>query len=112
MPCHFHRCLVAGDHQLLAALVQGVEDMEEHVLRFLLAGEELHIVDDQHVHHLVELREVAHGVVLHRLDELLGELLRRYVEDRLVRWFFLISMPMAWPGASCPSRRHRRSTTD
>ena len=69
--------------------MQRVEDMEEHVLRLLLAREELHIIDDEHVHHLVELCEVAHGVVLHRFDELLGELLCWNVQDGLVRVMLL-----------------------
>ncbi len=87
--CHFHGRLVARDHQLFACLVQCVEDMEEHILCLLLAGEELHVVDEENVHHLIELREVTHGIVLHRFDELLRELLGRNVEDRLVRMVLL-----------------------
>ena len=49
----------------------------------------MNVVDQQHVHHLIELAEVANGVVLHRLNELLRELLRRYVQDRLVRMILL-----------------------
>jgi hypothetical protein len=69
--------------------VQVVEDVEEYILRLLLTSKELYIIDDEHVHQLVELCEVSNGVVLHRFDELLGELLGRNVEDGLVWMVFL-----------------------
>src|SRR5690606_4365523 len=69
----------------LAALMQMIEDVEENVLRFLFACEELHIVNDQHVHHLIELLEVSHGVVLHSFNELLRELLCGNIENGLLR---------------------------
>ena len=90
---HFHR-LVAGQDNLLARLVEVVEDVEEHVLR-LPATEELHVVHDEDVHELVEVGEVVDTVV-HRVDELVRELFRVDVEDRLLRKRFLISIPIAW----------------
>ena len=61
------------------------EDVEEHVLRLLLATEELHVVHDEDVHQLVEVGEVVDAVVAHRVNELVRELLRVDVEDRLLR---------------------------
>ena len=50
---------VRGDHDLLAGVVQGVEGVEELVLRLLLAGEELDVVDEEHVDVAVEALERA-----------------------------------------------------
>ena len=62
-----------------------VENVEEHVLRLLLATEELHVVHDEDVRELIEVGEVVDTVVPHRVDELVRELLRVDVEDRLLR---------------------------
>ena len=43
------RQAVAGEHQLPAGLVQRVEGVEELLLGLGLAGQELHVVDQQHV---------------------------------------------------------------
>ena len=50
-----------------------VEDVEKHVLRFFLAAEELHIINDEYIHHLIEVTEVIDSVVADRIDELVGE---------------------------------------
>ena len=82
---HLHRRLVRRQHNLLSGLVQVVKDVEEHVLCLLLAAEELHIVDDQHIHHLVEVAEVVDRVVAHCVDELVREALGAHIQHRLVR---------------------------
>jgi hypothetical protein len=43
------RLAVSGQHDLLVVLVQRVERVEELVLRALLAGEELDVVDEQDI---------------------------------------------------------------
>ncbi len=67
--------------------------MEEDVLCLFLATEELHVVDDQHIHHLVEVAEVVDGVVPNGVDELVREALRTHVEHRLVRLLVLDLQP-------------------
>src|SRR5690606_27761554 len=77
------RRAVSRKHDLLARLVQRVEDVEEFLLRLLLAAEELYVVDDEQVNLAVEQRELADAVVLDGLDELGGEALAGDVEHRL-----------------------------
>ena len=72
---------VAGDHDLLHALVQRVEGVEELLLGALLAGQELDVVDEQHVHVAELVAEAGHLVVAHGVDHLVGELLARDVAD-------------------------------
>ncbi len=54
---------VTGQHYLSARFVQGVERMEQLLLRAGLAGQELHIVDQQHVAGAVLGPELLLGVV-------------------------------------------------
>ena len=58
--------------------------MWKNILRLFLSAEELHVVDDQHVHHLIEVAEVVHRVVPHCVNELMRESLRADVEDGFV----------------------------
>ena len=75
---------VGREHDLLAALVQLVEDVEELFLRLLLAAEELHVVHDEQVDLPVKHRELADAlVVLDGLHELGREALRGDVERRV-----------------------------
>ncbi len=76
---------VAGDDDLLHALVQGVEGVEELLLGALLAGEELDVVDEQHVHVAEAVAEAGHLVVADGVDHLVGELLAGDVADGGVR---------------------------
>jgi len=62
-------------------VVQGIEGMEEFLLRALLAGEELDVVDHQHVRLPVFLPEFDESAVLNGVDELVGELLAGDVEN-------------------------------
>src|SRR6056297_525294 len=75
---------VGGENDLLPALVQGVEDVEEFFLRLLLAAEKLDVVDDQHVDLAVEHRKLADAVPLNRLHKLGGEPLAGHVQDGIV----------------------------
>mgnify|MGYP003602457872 CR=1 FL=1 len=72
---------VAGHHDLLVAVEQRVEGVEELLLDALLAAEELHVVDQQHVHAAVLLAELHQRVVRQRVDVLVGEFLGRHVRD-------------------------------
>ena len=73
--------------------MQVVENVEEHVLCLLLAAEKLHIVDDEHVHHLVEVAEVVDRVVPNRVDELVREALGAHVQHCFVRLTVLDLQP-------------------
>ena len=72
---------VAGDDDLLHALVQRVEGVEELLLGALLAGEKLNVVDEQHVDVAELVAEAGHLVVADRVDHLVGELLTADVAD-------------------------------
>ncbi len=76
---------VAGHHELLAQLVQVVEDVEERVLRRdeVLAGKLLDVVDDEHVDALVEVDEVVQSVLTHGIGVLHLELIGGDVEHAL-----------------------------
>ena len=52
------------DHDLLAVLVQRVERVEELFLRPLFAGDELDVVDQQHVDAPVAVAELVDLVLL------------------------------------------------
>ena len=54
--------------------------MEQLLLRFGLALQELYVVDQQHVGRTVAILEAVAGLVLDRLDELVGEGLDRDVD--------------------------------
>ena len=58
------RQLVAGEDDLLVGVVEGVEGVEELVLRAVLVGQELDVVDQQHVGVLA----VARAELLHQVD--------------------------------------------
>ena len=70
-----------GDAGLLVAVVQGPEGVEELLLRTLLAGKELDVVDHQDVGLTVAPAESNQGVVLDGVDELVGELLAAEIDD-------------------------------
>jgi len=80
---------VRGDDDLLVRVVQGVEDVEELLLRAFLARQELDIVDEQDVGSAGFLVEVLDdGIVvvrvLNRADNFVGELFARRVDNLLV----------------------------
>src|ERR1019366_4566883 len=64
------RVLVAGDDDLLTALVEGVERVEELFLRLRLAGEKVDVVDEEEIALLaVTASELVDALVGARLDE-------------------------------------------
>ena len=77
---------VAGDDDLLAGLVEGVEGVEELHLGLLLLHEELHVVDEEHVVLAVGLLEALDAVLVgDRVDEVVGEALDGDVLDLHLR---------------------------
>ena len=63
--------------------MQRVEGVEELFLRPVLSGEELDIVDEQHVDRAVLVPELAHPGGGDGADHLVGELLGRQIDDAL-----------------------------
>ena len=57
------RRAVAADDDLLLRVVERVERVEELGLRAFLAGEELDVVDEQHVDAAIALAEIEDAVV-------------------------------------------------
>ncbi len=72
---------VGGDDDLLHALVEGVEGVEELLLGALFAGEELDVVDEQDVDVAELVAEAGHLVVADGVDHLVGELFAGDVGD-------------------------------
>ena len=68
------------------ALVQGVESMEELLLNAFLAGQELHVVDEQDVRLAMFAAEADQLIVLNGLDVFVGEFFGRKIRD--ARAFF------------------------
>ena len=79
------RGTVGGDDDLLVDLVQRIEGVEELFLRPVFPREELNVVDEQHVDRAVLVPELAHASSGDGADHLVGELLRRQVDDALAR---------------------------
>ena len=67
---------VAGQHDLLVRLVQRIEGVEELLLNPLFAGQELDVVNEQHVGLPVFLAEAGELVVLDAVNVFVGKLLR------------------------------------
>jgi len=61
-----------------------VENMEEDILGFLFVGEVVNIVQDQDIHHLVEMDEIIGRMAFEGIYKLLGKLLGADVQHRLV----------------------------
>ena len=74
-----HRRTITSQDQLLTALLQVVEDMEERVLRTFQSCEILDIIDDEHIHRLIEIEEIRYPVLLPCVLELQLKGVRRYV---------------------------------
>ena len=70
---------VGGEDDLLVAVEERVERVKKFLLRAFLAGEELDVVNEQHVHLAVALAEFHERAVLDRVNELVRELLARDV---------------------------------
>ncbi len=74
------RRTVAGDHDLFLRLVQGVERVEKLLLRPLLAGQELDVVDEEKIDVAIALLEVDRLLEADGVDELVHEGLATDVE--------------------------------
>ena len=79
------RGTVAREDDLLPLFVDRVEGVEELLLRPLFAGEELDVVDEEHVDPAIPLAELLALLTADRVDELVRELLARRVRDALLR---------------------------
>jgi hypothetical protein len=84
---------IAGDDDLLHRVVQGVEGVEELLLRALFAGKELDVVDEKNVDAAEFIAEAGHLVVAQRVDHVVGELLAGYVADGGLRLAALDLVP-------------------
>ena len=73
------RRAVAADDDLLLRVVQRVERVKELGLRAFFAGDELHIVDQQHVDGAISLAEIDDPIVADGVDHLVHEALGRDV---------------------------------
>ena len=62
--------------------------MEECILCFVLAGEELNIINDQYVYHLIEVHKIIGVVILDGINELYSEFFGSNVQYGLAREFF------------------------
>ena len=82
---HLARVAVAGQDDLLAAVEQRIEGVEELFLRAVLAGEELDVVDQQRVHLLEAALELVHRLFDQRLGHGAEELLAAQVKHAGVR---------------------------
>ena len=78
---NFVRRTVAAEDDLLLRVVQRVEGVEELGLRAFLAGEELDVVDEQHVDASIALAEIDDAVVADGVDHLVHEPLGRDVGE-------------------------------
>ena len=72
---------VARDHDLLLRIVQGIEDVEELLLRAVLAGDELDVVHEQDVDGAVLLAEGGQSVEADGVDHLVDEAVRGDVDE-------------------------------
>ena len=75
------RQAVAGEHELTPRVVERVEGVEELLLGLRLAGEELDVVDQQHVDVAVEVLEALERLTVERRDEAVRERLDGRVAD-------------------------------
>ncbi len=72
---------VGGNNDLLLLIVQRVEGMEELFLGALGAGDELDIVDHQHVHVAEAVAKSGHALEADRGDHFVGEFLGADVDE-------------------------------
>src|SRR4029077_17724666 len=77
----FARRTITGKDDLLVTVMQGVEGMEEFLLRAFLACQKLDVVDHQDIRIAIFLAELHQCAVLDGIDELIGKLLTGKVND-------------------------------
>ena len=74
---------IGAQDDLLAGGVKGVEGVEELFLGGGTAGQEVDVIDDQHVGIPVEPAELLHGTAPDGADDVIGEGLGVYKKDIL-----------------------------
>ncbi len=72
---------VTADDNLLLRVIQGIKRVEELSLGPFLAGNELDVVNQQHIHAAIPLAELQNPVVPQRIDHFVHEALRRHVGE-------------------------------
>ena len=107
------RRAVGRNDDLLVLIDERVERVEELLLRRVLPGDELHVIDHQHVDRPEQLLERHHVLVAQRLHEAVHELFGRQVDHAKFRTGASADA-RRWraSGASCRDRRHRKGTAD
>ena len=75
------RRTVGGEDDLLFRLVQRIKGMEEFLLRALLAGDELYVVEQQQIDDAILVAEGLHIRLLDCGDQLVGEILALYINN-------------------------------
>jgi len=86
---HVDGCLVTGQDDLFAILMQVIENMEEHILCASFTGKQLDVIDNKHIYNLIEMYKVVAIIFLNRFDVLLCELLSRDIQNRFFGVLFL-----------------------
>ncbi len=79
------RNLVRGQHDLAARFVERVEGVKELLLGALAVGEELHVVEDEHVDLAEGALELLHPITANRGDQLRHEGLGAEIRDAALR---------------------------
>ena len=69
------------DHDLLLQVVKRVERVKEFFLRAFLAGDELNIVHQQHIHRAEAIAKTDHAIEAQRVDHFVREFLRADVGE-------------------------------
>ena len=83
---------IAGEDDLLAAVAKRVEGVEEFLLRAVLAGEELDVINQEHIDLPVAFAEFLEFAVLDGADVVVGELFGGDVENLQVLFVLLDEM--------------------
>ena len=71
---NLRRRTVRGEHDLAPRLVECIERVEELLLRLLLAGQHMHVVDEQQVGLTVATLELVHRAFFDGVDHVVQEL--------------------------------------
>src|SRR5258708_24418931 len=69
--------------------MQVIEDMEEYILCLFFSGEELNIIQNKHINHLVEMNEVILCVVLYSINKLIRKFFRGDIQNNFFRVLIL-----------------------
>ena len=84
-PVEILRRFVGRNDDLPVAIDQRVEGMEKFFLRRVLAADELHIVDHQHIDRAELILERDGILETQRAHELIHEFFRRHIDDAAMR---------------------------